>query len=281
MPVARAEIVDNAGVLDSLRSRYRGRAWTPVTLGLSGARVWRIEGAAPLYVKTAEHSQHRDSGFSIEAEAARLAWLATVGIPVPEVVETGADDQFAWLVTSAVAGRTAADPWPQACRAAVVDALADLALRLHALPIRSCPFNRNLAVTVPDAIHAVQAGLVNLDDMDAERVGWSATQLVTALKDGLPRTEDLVVCHGDFCLPNVLLDPETLEVTGVIDVGRTGIADRHADIALITRSLGNEINSQYKSGYARRFLDRYAAKAPANAVCDQKIDFYRLLDEFF
>jgi len=50
-----------------------------------------------------------------------------------------------------------------------------------------------------------------------------------------PRTQaleraDLAVCHGDFCLPNVVLDPETLVVTGILDVGRLGIADRHLDL---------------------------------------------------
>lgn len=36
----------------------------------------------------------------------------------------------------------------------------------------------------------------------------------------VPTFEDFVVRHGDLCLPNELLDPDTLTVTGLIDVGR-------------------------------------------------------------
>ena len=273
---------DNTGVLDSLRRRYRGRSWTPITLGLSGARVWRVEGTPAVYVKTTEHSQHRDSGFSLAAEADRLRWLATQGMPVPEVLDVGADEQFAWLITAAVAGRTAADLWPEDERDAVVDAVADIALTLHTLPVAECPFDRRLAVTVPNALHAATGGLADLDNLDAERAGWTVAQLVDALTRTRPATEDLVVCHGDFCLPNVLLDQSTHRVTGLIDVGRIGVADRYWDLALITRSLRHEMNGQYDEEHADRFLRRYVAATPALSDVDlDRMAFYRLLDEFF
>jgi aminoglycoside phosphotransferase len=266
-------------MLDSLRRRFRGLTWVPVTLGLSGDRVWRVDGKPAVYVKTAEHSQRPDSGRRLAAEASRLRWLATQGMPVPEVIEVGTDDQFAWLVTTAVAGRTAADPWPETDRVAVVDALADVALGLHALATEDCPFDRSLAVTVPEAIRAAESGLVDTEDFDAERDGWTAQQLVNALTTTQPSAEDLVVAHGDFCLPNVLLDPQTHAVTGLIDVGRTGVADRHTDLALITRSLTHEMNADYGKCYADRFLARYAADGAH--IDPSRLAFYRLLDEFF
>jgi streptomycin 3"-kinase len=51
-----------------------------------------------------------------------------------------------------------------------------------------------------------------------------------------PEAADRVVCHGDLCLPNILLDPETLEVSGFVDLGRLGVADRHADLSLLLAS---------------------------------------------
>jgi kanamycin kinase len=267
-------------VLDSLRRQFRGRTWVPVTLGASGAKVWRVDGKPPFYVKTTEHAQHPDRGDSLDAEAERLRWFATRGIPVPEVVTVGTDDQFAWLVTSALDGRTTADLWPEARRAAVVDALADIAVTLHALPLAACPFDRRLAVTVPAALDAAGAGQVDLADLDAERAGWSAPSLVAALAETRPADEDPVVCHGDFCLPNVLLDPESLELAGLVDVGRAGIADRHTDVALITRSLGHEMNSQFGPEYGHRFIDRYVSRSGAS-ITESKLEFFRLLDQFF
>jgi kanamycin kinase len=160
----------------------------------------------------------------------------------------------------------------RAWRPAVIDAIADLTRALHRLPVADCPFDRRLAVAIPEAL----AADVNLADMDAERVGWSRDELVTALLAARPADEDPVVCHGDLCLPNVLLDPATAQVTGMIDTGRLGIADRWSDLAIATRSMTNTgLNPQYGAWAADRFLARYGI------VPDQpKIDFYRLLDEF-
>jgi kanamycin kinase len=270
-------------VPEALRRRYPDHSWLPVTWGVARAGVWRLDGAPPLFVKIATHSAHRDSGFHLGAEAQRLAWFATMGVPAPEIIDAGRDDRNEWLITRAAPGRTAADPWPEARRTAVVDALADAALAMHALPVAGCPFDRSLAVTVPDALHAANAGLIDLADLDAERRDWSRQRLVDTLLATRPRTEDLVVCHGDFCLPNVLLDPVSLRLTGLVDVGRAGLADRYQDLALITRSLSTEINSQYGMRYAERFLQRYAALSTVgdDGIDRGRIAFYRLLDEFF
>ncbi len=273
------DLATMANVLETLRQRFRGWTWVPVTLGMSGARVWRLDGSSTFYVKTTEHSQVHNRGDAIAAEAERLIWFATQGVRVPEVIDTGSDEQFAWLVTSALRGRTAADPWPAEQRTAVIDALADIAVSLHTLPLETCPFDRRLDVAVPEALLAAEEGRVDVEVLDAERADWSTSQLVDALVKTRPDDEDPVVCHGDFCLPNVLLDPATLELAGLVDVGRAGIADRHADIALITRSIAHEMNDQFPPEYADRLIERYVAASGATIEPD-RVDFYRLLDEF-
>ena len=90
-----------------------------------------------------------------------------------------------------------------------------------------------------------------------------------------------MVCHGDLSIPNVLFDPVTVEFAGLIDVGRVGVADRHADLGIVTRSLGSDRNSQYHPDGARRFLDRYTYLVPDAGIDPAKLAYYRLLDEFF
>lgn len=261
-----------------LRRRFAGHTWTPVTVGCSGAAVYRLErhGEAG-YLKIAGPPVHPDSGFDLAAEAERTAWLAAQGIPAAEILDRDTGPAGGWLLTRAVPGRSAADPWPAGQLPAVVDALADLARTLHALPAAACPFDRTLAVTLPDARHAAAAGLVDLDDLDERRTGWSADRLLAELAATVPAVEDVVVCHGDLCLPNVLLDPDTLRVTGLIDLGRLGRADRYADLALAARSLAAPVNAQYAPGLADRFLARYD---PPGGVDTRRIAFYQLLDEF-
>lgn len=230
-------------------------------MGMSGAQVAKRNG---VYRKLSDNPRH-----DLIGEGDRLTWLRAHGIPAPEVLESGPGR----LLTAEVPGRSAADDWPADQRPAVIDALADLTRKLHALPIADCPFDRRLAVTIPEALTAD----VDLADMDAERAGWSREQLVAAVLATRPPDEDPVVCHGDLCLPNVLLDPETIEVTGMIDTGRLGVADRWNDLAIATRSIAHQdLNPQYGPEAADRLLARYGI-APNQA----KIDFYRLLDEFF
>jgi kanamycin kinase len=261
----------------SLRTRFDRHEWRPVTGGLSGAGVWRLHGSPDCFVKLAPPSAHRDTGFDLRAEAERLAWLGGRGLPVPEVVDVGSDGAMTWLVTTAVPGRSAAQTWPREQHTAVVDALADMVRALHALPVESCPFDRSLAVTLPDAHHAAEAGLIELDELDDERAGWTTEQLLAELEATRPAVEELVVCHGDLCLPNVLLDPGTLGVTGLIDLGRLGRADRYSDLALVTRSLVDDLDPELGPGLQQRFLARYGEPD----VDPARLAFYRLLDEFF
>jgi len=51
------------------------------------------------------------AGLDLEAEAARLRWAGQHCV-VPEVIETGADDDGSWLATRAIPGTNAvADRW--------------------------------------------------------------------------------------------------------------------------------------------------------------------------
>lgn len=261
----------------TLRGRYSGHEWTPVSIGCSGALVYKLGGPTDLYVKVSSQTNHHDTGYDLGAEADRLRWLAKVGIPTPEVVEYDISDDCAWLVTTAVPGRSAAEQWPADQRTNVIDALADFTHTLHGLPIEECPYNRSLSVTMPAINHAARQHLVDLDRLDLAYRGWTPQQLLDEAYATVPTSEDLVVCHGDLCLPNVLLDPDTLTVTGLIDVGRLGRADRYADLALATRSIASDQNPQYGIHHATRYFTQYGlGQADIN-----RVTFYRLLDQFF
>jgi aminoglycoside phosphotransferase len=260
-----------------LRRRYSGHDWTPINMGCSGALVYRLAGATDLYVKVGNLTNSLETGYDLGAEAERLCWLAKVGIPTPEVVEYDISEDCAWLVTTAVPGRSAAEDWPADQRTNVIDAVAGFTRSLHDLPIEDCPYERNLAVIMPAADHAVRQHLVDLDRLDPAYAGWTPQRLLDEAYATVPASEALVVCHGDLCLPNVLLDPDTLRVTGLIDVGRLGRADRYADLALATRSIASAQNPQYGVHHADRYLTHYGVEqADTN-----RVTFYRLLDQFF
>ncbi|WP_344487372.1 phosphotransferase [Glycomyces endophyticus] len=195
--------------IEELRTRYRGRTWAPVGIGESGAHVWRLDGAAPLYVKV---------GAGLAREANALAWLAHFDLGAPELVDNGQlGDGRDYLVTTAVPGRSGAEPWPASERLAVAEAVGRYLARFHTLPVDRCPFR------------------------------------------GEPGG-DPVVSHGDFMLPNVILDPLTLTVTGVVDVGSLGVADRGRDVDDMVWSLTGGLNPQYGAVHAERFREAAAGR---------------------
>jgi kanamycin kinase len=269
-------------VSDSLRRAYSRYTWVPVTIGASGATVFCLEDKAArpqLYVKIQSVPAAWNVPSTLE-ESARLTWLAGQGIPVPDVVESDADGRSEWLVTRAVSGRVAAEDWEADRRNSVVDVVSDFVGALHALKPEDCPFDRTLKITVPQAEAAVLDGRIDFRSggrQESAHEGWGAGKLLEELHLTMPDVEDVVVCHGDYCLPNLVLDPETLDVTGLIDVGRLGRADRFADLGLMARSIGSEQwNPQFGPDHAARFLRRAGASTD-----DQRVGFYRLLDEFF
>jgi aminoglycoside phosphotransferase len=253
-----------------------GSDWETITTGMSGAEVRRSpDGSA--YAKTGSGILRRD----LVAERERLEWLAGTDLPAATVLDWVDDDDTATLTLRTVPGVPMSELSGSDATAAV-EPLGRFLARLHATPRESCPFERWLAVTVPVVRVRVEEGLVDEDDFDAARQGRSAEDLLTELVDLRPRAEelevaDLVVCHGDACLPNFLVDPGTCEVTGMIDVHRLGVADRHLDLALATRPTADTtLNPGFGPDAAQALVAAYGRETDP-----WRIDFYRLLDEFF
>jgi aminoglycoside phosphotransferase len=67
------------------------------------------------------------------------------------------------------------------------------------------------------------------------------------------KTAGLVLIHGDYCLPNVLVDERRL--TGLVDVGKSGLGDPGDDLAAGLWTL----HYNFGHGYGRQFLESYGA----------------------
>lgn len=247
-----------------------GYRWARDTVGESGGAIYRLHGKADapdLYLKHGVGAVADDIG----AEMERLHWVRRY-VAVPAVVHFVRTPTEAWLLMTAMPGKTAyqlMEAHPER-RGAIVDALAVLLRWLHAIPVDACPFNSDHAYRMYQARVRIDAGVVDEEDFDDERAGWTAPQVWQAMQSLLPFAPDPVVAHGDFSLDNLFIEEGV--ASGCIDAGRVGIADRYQDVAILWHSLG-----EYGAALQERFLARYGI---ADLDVD-KLQFHLMLDELF
>ncbi|MGB3330785.1 MAG: APH(3'') family aminoglycoside O-phosphotransferase [Thermomicrobiales bacterium] len=248
--------------------------WVRVSTGESGAIVRRSADGAR-FAKVVDPRSRDD----LAAERDRIAWLATQGILGPEVLAWHDGPDGACLVTSAVPGigadrLAAADlvrAWP-----AIVASLD----QLHALPVADCPFRQHdLTARMALARDVVARGAVQPAFLaDADRA-LDPAMILADLERALPpmlalEAGDAVVCHGDPCLPNIMVDPGTLAVSGWIDLGRLGVADRHADLALL---LANA-RETWPDAATARWAESVVAERHAAFIDADRLAFHLRLD---
>ena len=254
----------------NISAELTGYEWARDTVGQSGSAVYRLHGKADAPQLFLKHGKGA-SADDITDEMPRLRWLAR-HIPVPAVVHFTRTPDEAWLLMTAVSGKTAYQVL-QACpdlAPAVVDELALFLRRLHAIPLNECPFTSDYGYRLARARARIDAGLVEEDDFDDEREGWTAEQVWDAMQDLLPFPPDPVVTHGDFSLDNLFIRDG--KVVACIDAGRVGIADRYQDLAIAWNCLG-----EFGASLRERFLKQYGIVDPDPG----KLTFHLMLDELF
>ncbi|MCG8920593.1 APH(3'') family aminoglycoside O-phosphotransferase [Actinokineospora sp. PR83] len=250
-----------------------GGDWSPVTAGESGAAVFRSADATR-YAKCVPAAGAAD----LAAERDRTAWLGGQGVPGPRVLDWQAGAAGACLVTSAVPGTPADQVSAEDLRVAWGH-IADAVRRLHGVPVSRCPFSRSLNTVVAVARDVVARDAVNPEFLPVEQQDTPTAELLDRLTRQVPRRReqeaaDTVVCHGDLCLPNIVLDPRTLDVSGFLDLGRLGLADRHADLALLLANARETwADEEHGQVQDRAFAERYGT-----AVDPDRLRFYLHLD---
>ncbi|MEU4197010.1 aminoglycoside 3'-phosphotransferase [Kribbella sp. NPDC026611] len=247
---------------DLWRSGLLPSEWVPLEDGESDTSVYR---QGDLIAKCCGPAGVEE----LAAERDRVAWLAGTDVPGAAVVDWLESPDGACLLTTAVPG-IPGSAVPERSRGAAMVTLGRTIRQLHTLP--DCPFERPLAEVIATAEDVVRRGAVNPDFLTDEWRQVPPAELlarVLAERAYVEFVEDLAVCHGDACLPNVFFDPETLEVTGLIDLGRLGVADRYSDLALATIQLHDEWSVD-----PGPFLTAYGLPDPDQ----RRLDFFRLLD---
>lgn len=222
-----------------------------------------------------------EQGVESDNERRMMAWLDG-RLPVPKILCAERENNVNYLLMSRMPGEMCCSEPLMERPDEVVRALAQGLKMLWAVSGKGCPSNRALDRKLELAEYRVGHGLCGTEDVEAGTYGPDGfsgpEELLQWLQEHRP-PEDLVFSHGDYCLPNVFV--KNREISGFIDLGRSGIADRYQDLAICYRSLRSNFSGAYGGKVYKDFdpLSLFEAlKIPPDW---EKIKYYILMDELF
>ena len=129
---------------------------------------------------------------------------------------------------------------------------AERLVMLHALDFSDCPVQNHTAWLIKNAGENKRTG--NYDKSEfPDSFGYKSAAEAWAVVEScghLLKADTLL--HGDYCLPNIILDD--WRFSGFIDVGNGGVGDRHVDIFWGTWTLFWNLHTHT---YRQRFIDAY------------------------
>lgn len=166
-------------------------------------------------------------------EVRRLDWLRP-RLPTPQVRAFVEDEAGSWLVTTTT-GIPADRPELHGDTDRLVAAVADALRHLHALPVEECPFDAGWDQLDAQVASALSARRIDPSSLIQPFDRYEPERLVQLWRQGRPQREEPAVVHGNPELSNLLVDGPRL--TGLLDVGRLGVGDRHLDLAIVHQSI--------------------------------------------
>ena len=259
---------------ENIKNMIGTQEYTIDSIGESGSEV-RVYDQYVLKIQP--HSQETDN------EAAVIRWL-NGRLPLPDIPVYAVENETAFTLMSKIRGKMLCDMDYLRQPELVIGLVAQGIKMMWQVDVSGCPcYTSRLSERLKAAEYNVKNGLVDIDNTEPETFGSGGFESPEALLEWLKShrpPEDIVLTHGDFCLPNIFADGET--ISGLIDLGKMGPADRWQDIAIAIRSLDHNFDGRYFDG--KRIFDfkpQMLLEALDMHFDEEKYRYYYLLDELF
>lgn len=207
-----------------------------------GARVYFIDKNRGAYLKTAPKGT-----LAREAEMTRFFHEKGLAAEVIAYLSAEAD----WLLTTRVEGEDGTDRAYLDDPVRLCDTWAEILRTLHQMPTDGCPVPDRTAEYLASVKRNYLAGMYD-PSLFPERERPTAEEAWQTVKEGGHLLVADTLIHGDYCLPNVMLDGWRFR--GFIDLGNGGVGDRHIDLYWGAWTLFYNLKTDR---YRERFFDAY------------------------
>ena len=256
----------------SIQELIGEEAYTIDSIGQSGSQVICMKD---MVLKIEGQCEESDN------EHKMMEWLDGK-IPVPRILCLEKKDNVNHLLMSKIEGKMLCDTQYLENPKGLVRLLAEGLRMLWDVNVSECPYHNGVDNKIKLAQVRVQNNDCDMDNVERDTYGKDGfanpAQLLEWLIENKPE-EELVLSHGDYCLPNIFA--KNNKISGFIDLGRSGIADKYQDIALCYRSLKDNMEGAYGGKRYENFNPELLFEELDIVPNWDKIKYYILMDELF
>lgn len=217
------------------------------------ARVWFLDKGPGFYLKVAPKG-------TLQKEAAMTRFFHTKGLAAEVIACESLESD--WLLTTRVPGEDCLAPLYMDDPIRLCDTLASLLRKLHSTDHTGCPVpNRTAEYLATARRHYAEKRY----DPQLFPDNWgydTPEEAFEEIKRNGKYLKTDTLLHGDYCLPNIILD--NWRFGGFIDLDAGGVGDRHVDLFWAIWSLQFNLKTDR---YRDRFLDAYGRED----VCEDSL----------
>ena len=210
----------------------------------NAARVYFSDKDCGYYIKSSDCE-------SLKKEAELNRWFNKKGL-APQVFEYFSENGKDWLVTQKAIGEDCTDSIYLNDAKRLCDTTAQILRGLHETDFSDCPVTDRMSEYMALAEKNHDSGLCDLSLLSGEWVYPTADTAWKTVQSGKHLLKNEVLIHGDYCLPNIILD--NWKFSAFIDLGNGGVGDRHVDLFWGVWTLFFNLGTH---AYTDRFLDAY------------------------
>ena len=214
------------------------------------ARVYLIDKDGGYYLKSA-------AGGSLGREALMTDYFHKKGIGTELLYYISGEKDL--LLTHAVRGEDCTHIDYLSDPKRLCDLIAERLRMLHETDTFDCPIKDRVGEYIDLAEKSYREDRYNKEHFPDSFGYTSGEEAYKLLTEGKSMLKNEVLIHGDYCLPNIMLDG--WRFSGFIDVGQGGVGDRHIDLFWgrwsLNFNLRNFARNENADKYAERFLDAY------------------------
>lgn len=207
------------------------------------ARVYFIDTDGGYYLKTAPKG-------TLSQEAAMTRYFAEKGLGAQVLAYESLDTD--WFLTRRIPGEDCLHKTYLEDPRRLCDLTAQLLRQLHDSDAAGCPVADHTSQYLAHAHRVWQTKTYRTEDFPDNWGYATAEEAWRVVEENGKYLKNDTLLHGDYCLPNIVLD--NWQFSGFIDLDSAGVGDRHVDLFWGMWSLWFNLKTD---AFRERFLDVY------------------------